>query len=77
LIPLIYSTGPDGATYDRKITPSDYTPSRTGGYLELEGSMSPPSLLSITTLTPLPGALTASGSTDARNNITNHDLLKK
>jgi hypothetical protein len=38
--------------------------------------MSSPSLLSITTLSPLPGTSTASGGSDA-DNITNHDLTKK
>ncbi len=70
LIPLIYSTGPDGGTYDRATLPSDYAPSRPGGYLAA------PSLLSITGITPLPGTSTASGSSDA-DNITNHDLIKK
>jgi prepilin-type N-terminal cleavage/methylation domain-containing protein len=76
LIPLIYSTGPDGASYDRATLPSDYAPSRSGGYLVLAGAMSSPSLLSITTLSPLPGTSTASGGSDA-DNITNHDLTKK
>ncbi len=73
LTPLIYSTGPDGATYDRLTPPTDYTPSRSGGYL---AAVTTPSLLSIKALTPLPGAVIASGGSDA-DNITNHDLIKK
>ena len=68
LVPLIFSSGPNGATDDPMATKSGYQASVTGGYL---------SAVITTTCggTPLVGSIIDTDA--ARDNITNHDLVTK
>ena len=76
LVPLIFSYGPDGASS----APTDDT---TGSGLVSSGSSVPGGWISISPITstrqsPLAGSLLpGSAGSDARDNITNHDLIKK
>ena len=76
LVPLIFSYGPDGASS----SPTDDT---TGSGLVSSGSSVPDGWISILPITstrqsPLAGSLLlGSAGSDAGDNITNHDLIKK
>jgi prepilin-type N-terminal cleavage/methylation domain-containing protein len=83
LVPLIYSAGPDEATNDP--TSSDPETSPSSGYGLVTSSMAVPgwaAALPINASTqqgaPLAGSfMTPNGQEAARDNVTNHDLLKK
>ena len=87
LVPLIYSAGPDEATND-PTTGVDPETSSSSGYGLVTSSMAvPPGWLATFTATSNPSTrqgstlagsfMTPNGQEAARDNVTNHDLLKK
>jgi prepilin-type N-terminal cleavage/methylation domain-containing protein len=87
LVPLIYSAGPDEATND-PTTGADPETSSSSGYGVVTSSMAVPAgwVATFTTTnnpstregSPLAGSfMTPNGDQAARDNVTNHDLLKK